>query len=66
MTNQELVDAAVALAGKFYELAGYTHREGFKYWESPHPQENLMWKMACVAFEDIRGSDVEGALDDLD
>ncbi|HDY1642859.1 TPA: hypothetical protein RPA94_000454 [Escherichia coli] len=37
---------------------GYTHRPGFKYWESPHPQEQLVFQMACRAFEVIRGSDV--------
>lgn len=37
MTNRELVDAAIELAGQFYAMQGYTHRPGFKYWESPHP-----------------------------
>lgn len=58
MTNRELVDAAIKLAGDFYSMMGYTHRPGFKYWESPHPQEQLVFQMACRAFEVIRGSDV--------
>ncbi|WP_313824042.1 hypothetical protein [Leclercia sp.] len=66
MSNQELVDAAIALAGEFYAMQGYTHRPGFKYWQSPHPHERLCFDMACRAFEIIRGSDVMSAVDDLE
>lgn len=66
MTNQELVDAAIELAGEFYAMHGYTHRPGFKYWQSPHPHERLCFTMACRAFEVIRGSDVMSAVDDLE
>lgn len=66
MTNRELVDAAIELAGQFYAMQGYTHRTGFKYWESPHPQEQLVFEMACRAFEVIRGSDVMDAVADLE
>ncbi|SFN78485.1 hypothetical protein SAMN05216516_1232 [Izhakiella capsodis] len=62
MTDEELVDAAIELAGKFYELNGYIHRPGFKYWKSPHPQERLSFEMAALAFEHIRGSDVYDAI----
>ncbi|PHY81395.1 hypothetical protein CS371_17755 (plasmid) [Serratia marcescens] len=66
MSNEELIAAALELAGKFYEAQGYTHRPGFKYYASPHPAERLMWKMACDAFEFIRGSDVRDALTDVE
>ncbi|HCI3195052.1 TPA: hypothetical protein NOW41_002161 [Escherichia coli] len=66
MTNRELVDAAIELAGDFYSMMGYTHRPGFKYWESPHPQEQRVFQMACRAFEVIRGSDVTDAIADLE
>lgn len=66
MTNRELVDAAIELAGDFYSMMGYEHRPGFKYWESPHPQEQQVFEMACRAFEVIRGSDVMEAVADLE
>lgn len=66
MTDEELVEAAIELAGKFYSMLGYVHRPGFKYWESQHPQERLMWDMACEAFEHCRGSDVISALDEVE
>lgn len=66
MTNRELVNAAIELAGQFYAMQGYTHRAGFKYWESPHPHEQLVFEMACLAFEFIRGSDVMDAIADLE
>ncbi|MBB2425783.1 hypothetical protein HEK84_019930 [Escherichia sp. 11.1597] len=65
MTNRELVDAAIELAGDFYSMMGYEHRPGFKYWESPHPQEQRVFQMACRAFEVIRGSDVMDAVADV-
>lgn len=66
MTNRELVDAAIELAGEFYAMQGYSHRARFRYWESPHPQEQLVFQMACHAFEFIRGSDVMDAIADLE
>ncbi|RAU43943.1 hypothetical protein DBY68_019265 [Pseudocitrobacter sp. RIT415] len=66
MSNRELVDAAIELAGQFYAMQGYSHRPGFKYWQSPHPQERLVFEMACHAFEVIRGSDVMDAIADLE
>lgn len=66
MTNRELVEAAIELAGQFYTMQGYTHRTGFKYWESPHPHERLCFEMACRALEMIRGSDVMDAVADLE
>ena len=66
MTNRELVDAAIKLAGKFYSMMGYVQRDGFEYWKSPHPMERRVFDMACQAFEDIRGSDVMDAVSDLE
>ncbi|HGU0829543.1 TPA: hypothetical protein ACM6YZ_001808 [Escherichia coli] len=66
MTNRELVDAAIELAGDFYSMLGCTHRIDFKYWESPHPQEQQVFEMACRAFEVIRGSDVMDAIASLE
>lgn len=66
MSNEELVAAALELAGKFYAAQGYIDRPGFKYYASQHPAERLVWEMACDAFEFIRGSDVRDALVDLE
>lgn len=66
MTNRDLVDAAIDLAGEFYAMHGFIHRPGFKYWESPHPQERRCFDMAALAFERIRGSDVWNAITDLE
>lgn len=66
MTDEQIVEAAIELAGEFYAMQGYSHRPGFKYWESPHPQEQLMWRMACHAFEILRGTDPEDALSNIE
>lgn len=46
MTNRELVDAAIELAGDFYSMMGYEHRPGFKYIGSHRIRKNnrcLKW-----------------------
>lgn len=65
-TDKEIVQQTITLAGKFYEAHGYTHREGFRYWESPHPQERLMWEMACLAQVMLTETDPEDALSGLE
>ncbi|PHM72248.1 hypothetical protein Xekj_00526 [Xenorhabdus sp. KJ12.1] len=66
MTDRELLDAAIELAGKFYQMMGYQHRKGFKYWESYNPQEQLVFEMAIQAFHDLRGIDIHNAIDNLE
>lgn len=58
MTDREVVDMAISLAGEFYVMHGYIHREGFEYWKSPHPQEQLMFEMAAKALEVTSGTEV--------
>ncbi len=62
----EIVNQAIKLAGKFYQQHGYIHREGFKYWQSPHPQERLMFDMACIAFDLIQGVEVMEIVSELE
>ncbi|WP_418384846.1 hypothetical protein [Xenorhabdus hominickii] len=66
MTDRELVDAAIKLAGKFYQMMGYLHRDGFEYWKSPHPQEQLVFEMVVQAFEDLRSADIYNAIESLE
>lgn len=65
MDDEELVSSALALADKFYVMLGNISLPGFKYYESNHPTEQLMWQMACKAFDHITYSDVDSALDDI-
>jgi len=66
MTDEQIVEAAIELAGEFYNMHGYIHRPGFKYWESPHPQEQLIWRMACQAFIKLCDTDPEDALSSIE
>jgi hypothetical protein len=65
-SDEEIVQQTIALAGKFYEAFGFTHREGFRYWESSHPQEQLVWEMACVAQITLTNTDPNDALSELE
>lgn len=65
-TAEEILQQTIALAGQFYAAQGYTHREGFRYWESPHPQERLMWELACMAQVALTDTDPNDALSELE
>lgn len=61
-TDQEIVDQCNQLARVFYKSMGCQVPDGFKFWESVHPQEIGCWHMAVAAYEHIEGTDVEDAL----
>lgn len=61
-----IVDKAIALAGRFYEMHGYTHRPGFKYWESLHPQERMMFDMAVEAIDYLTATEVWECISELE
>lgn len=65
-TEQQIIDECLELADAFYQMMGYISRPGFKYYESPHPQEQMVWAFAVYAYDHIEGTDVEGALDNME
>lgn len=58
MSDEELIEQTNNLAHRFYRMHGYQAPKGFKFYEATHPQEVLMWDMACAAMEDLRQTDV--------
>lgn len=65
-TAQEIVDDANALARIFYGLLGYQVEAGYRFDQATHPQETAMWSMAVIAYENIEGTDVEDALNQIE
>lgn len=69
-TDQQIVTRGLELAREFYQAHGYQAPEGYKFYESPHPQERAMWDLAVIAFEFLEHTDLDDALtnflDDLD
>lgn len=61
-TEEMIVADANRLAKIFYGLLGYTVKDGYRFDQARHPQEQAMWKMAVIAYENIEGTDVEDAL----
>jgi hypothetical protein len=58
----QMVAACNKLAYKFYAAQGYKARDGFKFYESGHPQERLMWQLAVQAYDHIKGTDMDDVL----
>ena len=61
-TEQQVVDAANRLARRLYASLGYEVEEGYRFDKAIHPQEQGMWNMAAIAFDEIEGTDIEDAL----
>jgi hypothetical protein len=65
-SNIEIIEQTMDLADKFYGAHGYIERPGYNYMKSTHPQERLMWAMACVAQEVITNTDPMDAVNELE
>ena len=49
IVDEELHFTLNVLAGRFYQILGYKHINGFDYSTSLHPQEQNMYAMALEA-----------------
>lgn len=65
-SNQQIIDDTNALAAKFYACWGYVVKEGFPFNLSIHGHEQIAWKQACIAQEELTGTDIEDVLTDMD
>lgn len=64
-TDEEIVAAGLELARAFYEAHGYEVEEGYKFYDAHHPQERSMWDLATIAFEQLTGTDLNDALENI-
>jgi len=65
-SNYDIVQETLELADRFYAAHGYISRPGFRYDKSSHPQERLMWHLACTAQDMLLDTDAQNALDELE
>lgn len=66
MTDKEIVATTNSLAHNFYGIHGNQRPPAFKFYEATHPQEALMWRLACEAMIRLRCTDPADALSTLD
>lgn len=73
LSDKEIVDKANQLAAQFYLAMGYDIRieqPDFKFYKEEHrplhPTEKLCWELARIAFEELRDTDIQDALDNLE
>lgn len=65
-TDKQIVLDANELAREFYRLFGFQSPELFRFDQAKGPREQLMWKLACAAYEMIDHTDVTDALNNLE
>lgn len=58
-SNEEIYKQTLQLADEFYQMMGNISRPNFKYHDSNHATERLVWEMACLAQELLTNSEVE-------
>jgi hypothetical protein len=62
MSDHQIVTAGLILARRFYKSFGNDVPEGFKFYDSIHPLERGCWNLAVIAFEELRGTDLNESL----
>jgi hypothetical protein len=70
-TSQEIVDQTNKLARRFAKLDGWDAPNGCRFWETDGfgyktARKNRYWEMACIAQEELTGTDAENALAKLE
>lgn len=66
LTSEEIVQLANVLARELYAIRGYVVPEGYRFDRATHPHEVDAWRGARAAFELLRETDLDVALDDLE
>lgn len=60
---KDIVEQTNEMARQFYAEMGYAEtRPEFRFWESSHPQELLMWRYACMAQLELTDTDPDELL----
>jgi hypothetical protein len=62
MSDEQIVARGLELAELFYRAHGFEVPKGFAFHASSHPQEQSMWNLAVIAFEELTGTDLNEAL----
>lgn len=65
-TDAEIVQAGEDLARLFYKMQGHVRHPSFQFRKATHPQERLVWAMACKAFEELLATDLQDTADNLE
>jgi hypothetical protein len=65
-SDEQIVAAGLELARRIYKAMGYEVPEGYKFYDARHPQEQGMWNIAVIAFEELTGTDLQDALANIE
>lgn len=65
-TPRDVINETIEVARELYGFLGYESKPGFKFWESRHPQEKMVWAMACAMMERFTYTDVDDAFTELE
>jgi len=65
-TDEQIVAECNELAREFYEMEGCIVAPGYRFEKAVHPREQLMWLLACHAFERLQMTPVQEALENVE
>ena len=63
---QEILKQTNELAALFYKLLGYNSPDGFRFYLSKHGHEQAVWRQACIAQEELTGTDIINVLEECE
>lgn len=64
-SDKKIAKQTLALAAQFYRLMGYQTPPGFRFDQSEHPQELMVYEMAVLAQIELTETDPRDAVDAL-
>lgn len=65
-TNAKIVASANELARQFYLVRGYEVPAGYRFDKATHPHEREAWRMVAIAFEFLRGTEIDEVIAELE
>lgn len=65
-TPKQILEQTNELAAMFYKCQGYKSPKGFRFDKSNHGHEQIAWAQACIAQEELTGTDLEDVLIELE
>ncbi len=63
--EKEIIDRALELAKRIYSYMGYEVDKGYKFYQSSHSQEQMVWQIVVTAYDFIEGTDIDDTLVEL-
>lgn len=61
-SEEQIIKNALELCRRIYAQMGYVASEGFKFYDSKHPTEIMVWSIVETAYMELQGTELDDVL----